>query len=62
MIDTAQAYGNEKEVGEGIRLSGIDRKDLFLVTKVNFTSYENAAQTGSGRSASPILNRISFLT
>ncbi|MBU5429754.1 aldo/keto reductase [Kineothrix sp. MSJ-39] len=44
MIDTAQAYGNEKEVGEGIRLSGIDRKDLFLVTKVNFTSYENAEQ------------------
>ena len=44
MIDTAEAYGNEKEVGEGIRRSGIDRKNLFLVTKVNFTSYENAEQ------------------
>ena len=44
MIDTAQAYGNEKEVGKGIRLSGIDRRDLWLVTKVNFTSYENAEQ------------------
>lgn len=45
MIDTAEAYGNEKAVGEGIRQSGIDRKELFLVTKVNFKSYENAKQT-----------------
>ena len=45
MIDTAEAYGNEKEVGEGIKASGIDRKDLFLVTKVNFKSYEHAEQT-----------------
>ena len=45
MIDTAEAYGNEKEVGEGIRQSGIDRAELFLVTKVNFKSYENAEQT-----------------
>lgn len=45
MIDTAEAYGNEKEVGEGIKASGIDRKELFLVTKVNFTSYENAEQS-----------------
>ena len=45
MIDTAEAYGNEKEVGEGIKQSGIDRKDLILVTKVNFKSYENAEQT-----------------
>lgn len=42
MIDTAEAYGNEKEVGKGIKQSGIDRKNLFLVTKVNFKSYENA--------------------
>ena len=45
MIDTAEAYGNEKEVGEGIKKSGIDRKELFLVTKVNFKSYEHTAQT-----------------
>ena len=45
MIDTAEAYGNEKEVGEGIKRSGIDRKELFLITKVNFKSYENAEQT-----------------
>lgn len=45
MIDTAEAYGNEQEVGEGIRRSGIDRRELFLVTKVNFKSYEHAEQT-----------------
>ena len=45
MIDTAEAYGNEKEVGEGIKQSGIDRRELFLVTKVNFKSYEKAEQT-----------------
>ena len=45
MIDTAEAYGNEKEVGAGIRQSGIDRKELFLVTKVNFKSYEHAGQS-----------------
>ena len=45
MIDTAEAYGNEKEVGKAIKQSGIDRKELFLVTKVNFKSYENAEQT-----------------
>lgn len=36
MIDTAEAYGSEKAVGDGIKQSGIDRKELFLVTKVNF--------------------------
>lgn len=45
MIDTAEAYGNEKEVGAGIRQSGIDRRELFLVTKVNFKSYENSEQS-----------------
>ena len=45
MVDTAEAYGNERAVGEGIRRSGIDRRELFLVTKVNFKSYEHAEQT-----------------
>ena len=45
MIDTAEAYGNEKEVGAGIRASGTDRRELFLVTKVNFKSCEHAEQT-----------------
>lgn len=33
-IDTAQAYGNEKSVGEGIRRSGIAREELFVTTKL----------------------------
>jgi diketogulonate reductase-like aldo/keto reductase len=33
-IDTAAAYGNEREVGEGLRRSGVDRSDVFLETKV----------------------------
>ncbi|MBB3773364.1 diketogulonate reductase-like aldo/keto reductase [Angulomicrobium tetraedrale] len=33
-IDTAQAYGNEAEVGEGIQASGVNRADIFLTTKV----------------------------
>lgn len=34
-IDTAEVYFNEASVGEGIRQSGIDRKDLFITTKVH---------------------------
>lgn len=34
-IDTAQAYGNERGVGEGIRTCGVDRKDLFVQTKLD---------------------------
>lgn len=33
-IDTAAIYRNERGVGEGIRQSGIDRKDIFLTSKV----------------------------
>ena len=42
LIDTAEAYGNEEAVGKGIKASRIDRKELFIVTKVNFKSYDNA--------------------
>jgi diketogulonate reductase-like aldo/keto reductase len=38
-IDTAAAYGNEREVGEGIRSSGIDRSDVFIETKVWVSDY-----------------------
>ena len=34
-IDTAELYGNEKEVGEGIRASGVDRDDVFVTSKLN---------------------------
>jgi 2,5-diketo-D-gluconate reductase B len=33
-IDTAEMYGNEREVGEGLRASGISRDDVFITTKV----------------------------
>ncbi|MQY29566.1 aldo/keto reductase [Nocardia aurantia] len=33
-IDTAQAYGNERGVGEGVRTSGVPRGDLFVSTKL----------------------------
>ena len=34
LIDTAAAYANERQVGEGIRRAGIARDDLFIETKV----------------------------
>lgn len=34
LIDTAQMYGNEKEVGQGILNSGINRNELFITTKI----------------------------
>lgn len=45
MIDTAEAYGNEEAVGNAVERSGIPREELFLVTKVNFRSYENTRAT-----------------
>lgn len=39
MIDTAAAYFNEREVGEGIRHSGIDRAELFVQTKLWISDY-----------------------
>ncbi len=43
-IDTAQAYQNERGVGEGIRTSGVDRKELFVTTKLaaEVKSYDEA--------------------
>src|ERR1700751_5270430 len=32
-IDTAQAYGNEESVGQGLRESGVPRRDVFITTK-----------------------------
>ncbi len=40
LIDTAKAYGNEKEVGEGIRQSGIAREDIFITTKLSVPDME----------------------
>ncbi|GAB3306405.1 aldo/keto reductase [Geodermatophilus aquaeductus] len=34
-IDTAEMYGNEKEVGQAVRESGIDRSEVFVTSKLN---------------------------
>ena len=39
LIDTAAAYANEREVGEGIRRSGLSRDDVFLETKIWISDY-----------------------
>ncbi|KXL48566.1 MAG: hypothetical protein FE78DRAFT_77047 [Acidomyces sp. 'richmondensis'] len=33
-IDTAQGYGNEIEIGEAVRLSGLARNDIFITSKI----------------------------
>src|ERR1700688_3163438 len=38
-IDTAQVYENEREVGEGLRASGIRRDEMFVTTKVWTTHF-----------------------
>jgi 2,5-diketo-D-gluconate reductase A len=38
-IDTAQMYGNEKEVGQAVRASGLARGDVFITTKLNNRSH-----------------------
>src|SRR5918911_620375 len=39
-IDTAEMYGNEKEVGEAIRASGLDRGEVFVTSKLNNGAHE----------------------
>lgn len=40
-IDTATAYANEKEVGLGLKESGVPREEIFLTTKLNNTDQRN---------------------
>ncbi|SCW68901.1 Aldo/keto reductase family protein [Lachnospiraceae bacterium C10] len=40
LVDTANAYVNERAVGRGIKESGVDRKDVFLSTKLWPSEYE----------------------
>jgi 2,5-diketo-D-gluconate reductase A len=39
-IDTAEMYGNEREVGEAIRESGLDRDDVYVTSKLNNAYHE----------------------
>ena len=43
LIDTAQAYGNEKFVGNAIKNCGAARDELFVTTKLWFRNYEKTA-------------------
>jgi len=47
LIDTAQAYGNERGVGKGVRTCGLPREQLFVTSKVaaEAKSYEAAARS-----------------
>lgn len=49
-IDTAQAYGNERGVGEGVRTCGVPREELFIVSKVaaEHKDYDSAMQSIDG--------------
>jgi len=46
-IDTAQAYGNESGVGEGIKTCGVKREDMFVTTKLaaEVKSYKEAVES-----------------
>lgn len=46
-IDTAQAYRNEEGVGRGIKSSGVDRKEIFVTTKLsaNIKNYPDAVSS-----------------
>ena len=54
-IDTAQSYFNEDEVGDAIAQSGIDRKDIFLTTKVWIDNY------GEGKTYDSVINSMKKL-
>ncbi|XP_064597765.1 uncharacterized oxidoreductase YtbE-like [Liolophura sinensis] len=45
MIDTAEFYGNEADVGRAIRESGVKREDIFLVSKIWDHGYDQCRKT-----------------
>ncbi|HIY78961.1 MAG TPA: aldo/keto reductase [Candidatus Olsenella excrementavium] len=55
MVDTAQAYGNERGVGAGIKASGVSRDELFVVSKVWVSNY------GEGRTYDSIKRSLELL-
>jgi diketogulonate reductase-like aldo/keto reductase len=63
LIDTAAAYANEREVGEGIRRSGIAREDVFIETKIWISDYGYASTLhGFDKSARKLgVDRIDLL-
>ena len=62
-IDTAQAYGNERGVGEGVRASGIPRDELFVSTKLaaEIKNYDDAIDAIDGSLATLGLDHIDLM-
>lgn len=56
-IDTAQMYGNESGVGEGVRASGVPREEVFVTTKLNNGHHATA---DVHRTFEESLNRLGF--
>jgi diketogulonate reductase-like aldo/keto reductase len=63
MIDTAQAYGNERGVGEGVRTSGLRRDELFVSTKLaaEIKDYDDALAAIDGSLATLGLEYIDLM-
>ena len=55
LLDTATSYGNEAAVGAGIRSSGVDRRDLFVTTKLWI---EDASYDGAKAALERSLNKL----
>lgn len=62
-IDTAQAYGNERGVGEGVRTSGVPREELFVSTKLaaEIKDYDQAVAAVDGSLKELGLDRIDLM-
>ncbi|MBB5916036.1 diketogulonate reductase-like aldo/keto reductase [Nocardia transvalensis] len=62
-IDTAQAYNNERGVGEGIRASAVPRDELFVSTKLaaEIKDYDDAAAAIDGSLATLGLDHIDLM-
>ncbi|MCA5922351.1 aldo/keto reductase [Curtobacterium oceanosedimentum] len=54
-IDTAEMYGNEKEVGEAIAESGIDRSEIFVTSKLNNGFHAPEAALENGKKSADLL-------
>src|SRR5581483_8283710 len=62
-IDTAQMYNNEREVGDGLRASGVKRSDVFITTKIWPSHFSPPALARSARErvAQLRLNEVDLL-
>ncbi|MEU0444945.1 aldo/keto reductase [Streptomyces tendae] len=62
-IDTAQVYGNERGVGEGVRSSGVPREELFVSTKLaaEIKDYDQALAAIDGSLEKLGLDRIDLM-